>query len=149
MLTALRVSGTWTCFPVCKSAGRGSPEAGPCGCPQLCCFSASQVSGPGTAGGEGVEGLSHICVCAKSLSRVQLFATVDYPTRLHCPWDSPGKNTGAGCHALLQGIFLNQDSNPHLLHLLPWQVGSLPPCHLRSPCPRYKEEYLGEMRGDC
>ena len=27
------------------------------------------------------------------------------PTRLLCPWDSPGKNTGVGCHALLQGIF--------------------------------------------
>ena len=25
--------------------------------------------------------------------------------RLPCPWDSPGKNTGVGCHALLQGIF--------------------------------------------
>ena len=24
-------------------------------------------------------------------------------TRLLCPWDSPGKNTGVGCHALLQG----------------------------------------------
>ena len=24
------------------------------------------------------------------------------PTRLHCPWDSPGKNTGVGCHCLLQ-----------------------------------------------
>ena len=34
------------------------------------------------------------------------------PTRLLCPWDSPGKNTGVGCHALLQGIFLIQDSNP-------------------------------------
>ena len=21
-----------------------------------------------------------------------------YPARLHCPWDSPGKNTGVGCH---------------------------------------------------
>ena len=27
------------------------------------------------------------------------------PARLLCPWDSPGKNTGVGCHALLQGIF--------------------------------------------
>ena len=27
------------------------------------------------------------------------------PTRLLCPWDSPGRNTGVGCHALLQGIF--------------------------------------------
>ena len=24
------------------------------------------------------------------------------PTRLHRPWDSPGKNTGVGCHGLLQ-----------------------------------------------
>ena len=24
------------------------------------------------------------------------------PTRLRCPWDSPGKNTGVGCHCLLQ-----------------------------------------------
>ena len=27
------------------------------------------------------------------------------PARLLCPWDSPGKNTGVGCHALLQGVF--------------------------------------------
>ena len=27
------------------------------------------------------------------------------PPRLLCPWDSPGKNTGVGCRALLQGIF--------------------------------------------
>ena len=31
-----------------------------------------------------------------------------------------------GCHALLQGIFLTQGLNPHLLHLLQWQAGSLP-----------------------
>ena len=30
--------------------------------------------------------------------------------------DSPGKNTGVGCHALLQGIFLTQGWNPCLLH---------------------------------
>jgi len=29
--------------------------------------------------------------------------------RLLCPWNSPGKNTGMGCHFLLQGIFLTQD----------------------------------------
>ena len=49
------------------------------------------------------------------------------PTRLRCPWDSPGKNTGVGCHFLLQGIFLTQGSNPHLLCLLHWQVDYLPP----------------------
>ena len=30
--------------------------------------------------------------------------------------DSPGKNTGVGCHALLYGIFLTQGSNPGLQH---------------------------------
>ena len=34
------------------------------------------------------------------------------PARLLCPWDSPGKNIGVGCQALLQGIFLTQGSNP-------------------------------------
>ena len=39
---------------------------------------------------------------------------------------SQAKNTGLGCHALLQGIFPTQGSNPRLLCLLNWQVGSLP-----------------------
>ena len=39
-----------------------------------------------------------------------------YCTRLFCPWDSPAKNTGVVCHALLQGIFLTQGSNLDLLH---------------------------------
>ena len=38
------------------------------------------------------------------------------PARLLCPWDSPGKNTGVGCHALLQGIVPTQGSNLGLLH---------------------------------
>ena len=38
------------------------------------------------------------------------------PTRLLCPWDFPGKDTGVGCHFLLQGIFLTQGQNPGLLH---------------------------------
>ena len=33
-----------------------------------------------------------------------------------CPWDSPGKSTGAGCHALLQGVFPTQGATPGLLH---------------------------------
>ena len=40
-----------------------------------------------------------------------------------CPWDFPGKNTGVGWHALLQGVFPTQGLNPLLLH---WQVGTLP-----------------------
>ena len=40
-----------------------------------------------------------VCVCECVLSsRLQ-------PARLLCPWDFPGKNTGVGCHFLLQGIF--------------------------------------------
>ena len=42
------------------------------------------------------------------------------PTRLLCPWNSPGKNIGVGCHLLLQGIFPTQGSNPSLLHC--WQI---------------------------
>ena len=38
----------------------------------------------------------------------------------------PGKNTGVGCHAGLQGIFPAQGLSPGLLCLLRWQVGSLP-----------------------
>ena len=38
--------------------------------------------------------------------------------------DSPGKNTGVGCHAFLQGIFLTQESNQGLLHCrwIPYQL---------------------------
>ena len=38
------------------------------------------------------------------------------PRGLHSPWNSPGQNTGVGCHALLQGIFPTQGSNPGLSH---------------------------------
>ena len=38
------------------------------------------------------------------------------PARILCPWNSPDKNIGVGCHSLLQGIFPTQGSNPGLLH---------------------------------
>ena len=40
--------------------------------------------------------------------------------------DSPGKSTGGGCPAFLQGIFLTQGLNPRLFYLLYWQADSLP-----------------------
>ena len=43
------------------------------------------------------------------------------------------KNTGVGCHFLLQGIFPTQGLNLCLLCLLQWQADSLPLCHLGSP----------------
>ena len=38
------------------------------------------------------------------------------PARFLCPLNSPGKNTGVGCHSLRQGIFPTQGLNPVLLH---------------------------------
>ena len=70
-------------------------------------------------------------VIFQSLSHVQLFETLwTVAHRLLCLWDFPGKNTGVGCHFLLQGIFLTQRLNLCLLH---WQADSLPLSHLRSP----------------
>ena len=40
------------------------------------------------------------------------------PVRRLCPWDSPGTNTGVGCHGLLQGIFPTRRSNLRPLQLL-------------------------------
>ena len=60
----------------------------------------------------------HACVCAKSLQST--LRTV--ASRLLCPGDSPGKNTGVGGHVLLQGIFPTQGSNPHLRVLYPGKL---------------------------
>ena len=49
------------------------------------------------------------------LRRVSLGPHGLYPARLLCPWDSPGKNTGAGSLFLLQEFFLTQELNPGLL----------------------------------
>ena len=49
------------------------------------------------------------------------------PARLHFPWDSPGKNTGVGCHFLLQGIFPIQGSNPGFPHCRQMLLPSEPP----------------------
>ena len=60
-----------------------------------------------------------VCVCAQSLNHVWLWNPMDCSlpdSSLH--GDSPGKNTGVGCHALLQGIFPTEGSNPGLLLLL-------------------------------
>ena len=64
------------------------------------------------------------CACEQSrFSRVQLDVTL-WTTRLY-PGDSPCKNTGGGCHALLQVIFPTQGLKLSLLCLLYWQ-GFLP-----------------------
>ena len=68
----------------------------------------------------------YACVLSSSVLSDSLRPHGLQPTRLLCPWDSPGKNTGLGCRFLLQGIFPTQGSNLHLLYLLHWQVDSLP-----------------------
>ena len=55
-----------------------------------------------------------VCVCAQSCPTLQLL--VPQPTRLLCPWDSPGRNTGVHCRFLLQGSFPTQGLNPGLPH---------------------------------
>ena len=66
------------------------------------------------------------CVHVLSCSVVSDSATPWTTPDSSVPRISPGKNTGVGCHALLQRIFLIQGLNPHVLHLLHWQAGSLP-----------------------
>ena len=65
----------------------------------------------------------HVCVCVCMYVSVSCSVVSDslqhhglYLTRLLCPWTFPGKSTGVGCHFLLQGIFLTQQSNSGLLH---------------------------------
>ena len=76
-------------------------------------------------------------VCVRMLSHVSLWPHWLQPTRLQCPWDFPGKNTGVGCHFLLQGIFPTQGSNSGLLYLLHWQVDSLPLTPPGKPCNQF------------
>ena len=74
-------------------------------------------------------------MCAKSLqSCLTLCDAMDCsPPGSTVHGDSRGKNTGVGCHALFQGIFPTQGSNPHLFCLLHWQSGSFPLVPLGSP----------------
>ena len=55
-----------------------------------------------------------VCVLLPSCSNfLQPFGL--WPSRLLCPLDFSGKNTGVGCHFFLQGIFLTQELNLHFL----------------------------------
>ena len=69
-----------------------------------------------------------MCVCF--LSHVQLVTAQTVAHQAPLSIGFSGKNTGVGCHCLLQVIFPAQGSNPHLLHLLHWQAGSFLRSHL-------------------
>ena len=63
------------------------------------------------------EQYSCAVLCLVSQSRLTLWDPVDCsPPGSSVHGGSPGQNPGVGCHALLQGIFPTQRSNPGLLH---------------------------------
>ena len=83
----------------------------------------------------GKPSFKYICVCTHThihthtnthtyilcLVTQSCLTTLDNPKDCSLPgssvyWDSPGKNTGVGCHALLQGIVPTQGSNPVIPH---------------------------------
>ena len=80
---------------------------------------------------QSISSLSWFWLCVRAeLLRSYSHSWQSYglsPARLPCPWKSPGKNPGVGCHALLQGIFQAQGLNQHLLRLLHWHGLPLAP----------------------
>ena len=61
---------------------------------------------------EMTEQLTHCCSCCYVTSVVSNSVQPHrwQPTRLPLPWDSPGKNTGVGCHFLLQCMKVKSES---------------------------------------
>ena len=74
-------------------------------------FVGSSTPGQELSGCDSSVSFVHACSVTSVMSGV-LQPHELQPSMLLCPWDSPGRNTGVGCHALLQGIFLTQGSNP-------------------------------------
>ena len=77
--------------------------------------------------------LLQTCVLSR-FRRVLLFVT-QWTIACQAPLSTgfSSKDTRAGCHALLQGLFLTQELNLNLFYLLHWQVGSLPPAPPGKP----------------
>ena len=67
-----------------------------------------------------------VCVCTHVLSCLVMSGSLQpyrlQPTRVLCPWNFSGKNTGVGYRFLFQGIFLTQGLNPLFWCLLYWQA---------------------------
>ena len=66
----------------------------------------------------------HLCLVIQSCLTLCNLMDCSPPGTSVCG-DSAGKNTGVGCHALLQGIFLTKDQTCVALCLLHWQAGSV------------------------
>ena len=72
------------------------------------------------------------------------------PTRLPHPWDSPGKNTGVGCHFLLQCMKVKSESKVHFLFqgIFLTQGSNLDILHCRQTLYRLRERDLREALQD-
>ena len=69
------------------------------------------------------------------------------PSRFLCPWNFPGKNTGMGCHFLLQGSLPNWGTEPTSLESPAFAGDSLPLHHIGSPsAPIHSTYFSGESR---
>ena len=75
-----------------------------------------QLSSSSSSSSSGVR-TRKVCACLVAQSCLTLCDPMDCsPPGFSVQVDSPGKNTGVDCHALLQGIFPSQGSNPGLPH---------------------------------
>ena len=105
--------------------GDGKPGAGR---DRTCCFPSDAPGLPISVGGAW-QGQ----VKSENVSRSPCPTLCDphglQPTRLLCPWNSPGQHTGVGCHSVRQGIFPTQGSNPNLLGLLRCRLFLYPLSH--------------------
>ena len=100
---------------------RGVPSVRLLHVPESSVGSCQNADSDSEVGGFGFRGLrfcifTGLCCVSRSVVPNSLRPRGLQSTRFLCPWDFPGKDTGVGCHFLLQGIFPTQGSNPGLLH---------------------------------
>ena len=81
---------------------------------------------PNAAKSKEKKVLNHVCVFSCSVCLTPCDPMDHSPPGSSVHGIFHGKNNGAGCYFLVQGIFPTQGLNPHLLHLLHWQADSLP-----------------------
>ena len=73
-----------------------------------------------------------ICVLIHPVVSSSSWPHGPWPARLLCPWDSPGKNTGVGPHALLRGPFQSRDQTCVSAALLAGSLPLAPPVKIRD-----------------
>ena len=77
---------------------------------------------------QGSLGFGCCCCCVASVVSDSVRPHRQQPTRLHHPWDSPGKNTAVGCHFLLQYMKVKSESEvPQSCPTLCDPIDSSPP----------------------